>query len=111
MLSYFVDGKSTLSLDKETKREYNTIMITVVITKGAMVMKLSNRSLQILMAERIITVTELAEMAGLSRVFIGSCVAGTANPKPATIGKIARALNVPVQEIIETSAATLAEQK
>lgn len=74
-------------------------------------MKLNNHNLQILMAEKIITVKELADTAGLSRVFVGSCVAGTANPKPATIGKIAKALNVPVQEIIETSAATLEEQK
>lgn len=74
-------------------------------------MRLDNYKLQILMAEKIITVKELADVAGLSRVFVGSCVAGTANPKPATIGKIAKALNVPVQEIIETSAATLAEQK
>ena len=74
-------------------------------------MKLNNHSLQILMAEKIITVKELADKAGLSRVFIGSCVAGTANPKPATIGKIAKALNVPVQEIIENGAATPTKQK
>lgn len=74
-------------------------------------MKLNNRGLQILMAEKIITVKELADMAGLSRVFIGSCIAGTANPKPATVGRIAKALNVPVQAIIEGGAATPTEQK
>jgi len=58
------------------------------------------------MAERIITISELAFKAGLSRNFISNCINGKANPKPATIGKIARALNVPISEIIENAGGT-----
>jgi transcriptional regulator with XRE-family HTH domain len=69
-------------------------------------MKLNHEKVQILMAEQIIDTNELASKSELSRVFIGSCIKGNANPKPATIGKIARALNVPVTDIIENGAAT-----
>lgn len=69
-------------------------------------MKLDSRKVQIQMAEQCMTVTELATKAELSRVFVSNCIKGSAKPKPATIGKIAKALNVPVQEIIETGAVT-----
>ena len=69
-------------------------------------MKLSSKRVQIQMAEQCMTITELATKAELSRVLIGNCVRGCGNPKPVTIGKIAKALNVPVQEIIENGAVT-----
>jgi len=71
-------------------------------------MKLNNQRLQILMAEQVLTVKDLSAKSGLSRVYISDCILRSPNPKPATVGKIARALNVNVQEIIEnvTGAAT-----
>jgi transcriptional regulator with XRE-family HTH domain len=69
-------------------------------------MKLNTRQLQIRMAEKVMTTKDLASKSGLSRFFIGDCLKGNTNPKPATVGKIARALDVPIQELIETGAAT-----
>ena len=70
-------------------------------------MKLNGQNLKIIMAERIITTNELANITGLSRFLISNCIKGVANPKPATVGKIARALGVPVRDIIENAAATV----
>lgn len=67
-------------------------------------MKLNNGKIQILMAEQFLTVTELATKAGLSRAFVTDCIKGNGNPKPASIGKLAKALNVAVQEIIMDAA-------
>jgi transcriptional regulator with XRE-family HTH domain len=69
-------------------------------------MKLNSRRIQILMAEQIINAKELAQKAELSRAFIENCINGNVNPRPATIGRIANALNVPVTDIIEDGAAT-----
>ena len=66
-------------------------------------LKLNNRKLQILMAKRILTVNELASKTGFSRIHIGRLISGKSAGKPASIGKIAAALDVDVTDIIENS--------
>lgn len=56
--------------------------------------------LEIAMAEQGMIYKDLCEKAGLSDVGLRKIRAGERNPKPATIGKIAKALGVPVQNII-----------
>jgi len=58
------------------------------------------------MAEKFITVTELALKSRLSQPFVSNCVNGFGNPKPATIGRIAHALGVNVTDIIEKAGGT-----
>lgn len=53
------------------------------------------------MANACMTVGELAEQSNLSRPAITKFTTGKSNPKPATIGKIAKALNVKVEDLIE----------
>lgn len=64
-------------------------------------MKLDNTKLEIAMAEKGIMYKDLCERAGLSDVGLRKIRAGERNPKPATLGKIAKALGVPVQNIIK----------
>lgn len=64
-------------------------------------MKLDNRKLQLAMAKECITVSELAEKSKVSRVALTRFTTGKSNPKPVTIGKIAKALNVSVESLIE----------
>jgi DNA-binding Xre family transcriptional regulator len=64
-------------------------------------MKINIKQLQILMANRIITINELAEKTKISRVHIGRFLSGKNTTKPATVGKIAKALNVKVEDLIE----------
>lgn len=63
-------------------------------------MKIDNNKLAIAMANECILCKDLCKKAGIAEVTLRQIKAGTRNPKPSTIGKIAKALNVKVQEII-----------
>ncbi|MEA4815963.1 MAG: helix-turn-helix transcriptional regulator [Lachnospiraceae bacterium] len=70
-------------------------------------MKLDVDKMQLEMANSCFTISELAEKSNISRVALRRYITRQGNPKPATIGKIAKALNVQVAEIIvNTGAAT-----
>jgi len=64
-------------------------------------MKLNRNKLLLAMANACITIGELAEKSGVSRTALTKFTAGKSNPKPATIGKIAKALGIKVQDLIE----------
>lgn len=64
-------------------------------------MKLDSQKLLISMANACITITELAEKSKVSRPTLTKFTAGKSNPKPATIGKLAKALNVKVEDLID----------
>jgi len=68
-------------------------------------MRIDSNQLKLLMARNTITISELAKNSSLSRIFIGNCLKGNANPKPATIGKIAQGLGVDVTELLENATA------
>lgn len=74
-------------------------------------MIINKHKLEIAMGNACLTYDELAKNAGVTRISIGKYLSGKRNPKPITVGKIAKALNVTVQEIIEMDAATSGETK
>ena len=53
------------------------------------------------MAAACMNKSDLAAASGISRTSIGKYFSGKRNPAAKTIGKMARALKVPVTEIIE----------
>ena len=63
-------------------------------------MKIDSHRLKIVMAERLITINELAAKLKLSQSLVSTYVNGIGNPKPATVGKIAHALETSVTEIV-----------
>jgi len=64
-------------------------------------MKLNTEKLLLGMANACMTITELAEKANVSRPALTRFTSGKSNPKPSTIGKIAKALGVKVEDLIE----------
>ncbi len=64
-------------------------------------MKISKAKLELVMAEKAVTVSDLANKTGISKVGVSRIKNGLQNARPATIGKIAKALNVPVENLIE----------
>lgn len=64
-------------------------------------MKVNKQKLQIAMANKCLTIGELANMAGVSRISISKYLSGLRNPKPKTLGKIAKVLNVTVEDLID----------
>lgn len=74
-------------------------------------MKIDNQKLDMLMATQCLTSEMLSKVTGVSQVSIARFRKGTQQPRPATVGKIAKALNVPVTDIIENTAATVGETK
>ncbi len=65
-------------------------------------MKVNIQKLQIAMANACMNKTELADSVGISKITVSTYFSGKRNPSLKTVGKIAKALNVPVTEIIET---------
>ena len=68
-------------------------------------MKVDFQKLQIAMANACMNKGDLAESAEISRVSISKYFSGKRSPSPKTVGKIAKALNVPVSDIIENATA------
>lgn len=68
--------------------------------KGTTIMRIDNKKLSVLMADRGLYLKDLCKMADISEICFRNIRQGKSIPKPATVGKIARALNVNVQEII-----------
>ena len=63
--------------------------------------KINKQRLQIAMANACLNMDDLATLAGISRVSLTKYVSGSTKPRTKTVGKIAKALNVQVQDIIE----------
>lgn len=64
-------------------------------------MKVDFQKLQIAMANACMNKGDLAAAVGISRISISKYFSGQRQPSPKTIGRIAKALNVSVTEIIE----------
>lgn len=54
------------------------------------------------MAKRCMTMKELASSSGINIVTLQRMKSGKTNPQPATIGKLAKALNVNVELLIKS---------
>lgn len=63
-------------------------------------MKIDFQNLQIAMANACMNKGDLADAAGISRISVSKYFSGKRTPSPKTIGKIAKALDVSVTEII-----------
>lgn len=64
-------------------------------------MKLNRLNLMLAMARLCINDKELCEKSGVAVPTLTQIKSGKRNPKPATIGKIARALGVDVKDLLE----------
>lgn len=64
-------------------------------------MKIDNKKLELIMAMRCITLRELSKKSTISEVTLTRLKRNAQKPKPQTIGKIAKALECEVTEIIE----------
>jgi len=64
-------------------------------------LKLSIEKFNIALARKQMSITEFCAVSGMPRTTIVQAKRGDRNVKPKTIGKIARALDVDVTEIIE----------
>lgn len=63
-------------------------------------MKLNLKKIRIEQARACLTVNELAELSSISRTGLSKILNGERNPAPKTIGLLAKALNVDVEEIV-----------
>ena len=64
-------------------------------------MKINNSKLEIAMGNAVIGTKQLSEMTGIAQETIARIKNGKQNPKPTTLGKIAKALNVKVEDLVE----------
>ena len=64
-------------------------------------MKIDNRKLELAMASVCCTAENLSSMTGIAQGTIARIKKGSQNPRPSTVGKIAKALNVKVEDLID----------
>lgn len=64
-------------------------------------MNIDKNKLDLVMAKNCYSAEKLAAITGVSQVTIARLKRGVQNPRPQTIGKLAKALNVKVEELIE----------
>ena len=70
-------------------------------------MRIDKKKLELAMANKAYSAKELSKICGVSQVTIVRITKGTQEARPGTVGKIAKALDVPVIDIIEDTAATV----
>lgn len=63
-------------------------------------MKIDNRKFELALANECILLKDVCKRADLTPISLKRILSGSTNPRPATVGKIAKALNVDVKEII-----------
>ena len=63
-------------------------------------MNIDKSKLDLAMAKECCTAEKLAKLTGVSQVTLARIKRGVQEPRPATVGKIAKALNVQVEELI-----------
>lgn len=76
-------------------------------TKVVKKLLISKIKLETILAKECMTYSDLSNKSNVSRTTIQKMVNRKIEPRPATVGKIARALNVDVRELIENTAATV----
>ncbi len=64
-------------------------------------MKIDRNKLELAMGNACITSEKLSEATGIGACTLTRIKNGSQNPKPATVGKIAKALNVKVEDLVE----------
>lgn len=64
-------------------------------------MKIDSKKLNLALAKKCMSMSELSTASGVDAVTITRINKGTQSPRPQTVGKLAKALNVRVEELIE----------
>lgn len=65
-------------------------------------MNISREKIQIILANRLMTINEFAKVSGLSRTYLSALINGKkSNIKPVTLGKLAKALDVDVEMLLK----------
>lgn len=64
-------------------------------------MRIDNKKFEIAMAEACLSVNELSKQSGVNIVTLTKLRKGNHELMPKTVGKISKALGIPVEELIE----------
>ena len=64
-------------------------------------MKIDKMKIDVAMANKGYSAKELSEKCGVSQITLARLKRGVQKARPETIGKIAKALNVPVEQLID----------
>lgn len=64
-------------------------------------MKIDSKKFSLALAKKCMSMSEVSLASGVDTVTITRISKGTQTPRPQTVGKIAKALNVPVEDLIQ----------
>ena len=74
---------------------------TKYLTKGGGIMKLDTIKFNRMIANNVMSIGELSEVSGISRITIARMRSGKQEPRPQTLGKICKALGCKAEDLIE----------
>ncbi len=63
-------------------------------------MKIDKRGYELALAKAEMNTRDLANECGISESTLSKAINGQTEPRPATLGRLARILNVPVEQIV-----------
>lgn len=69
-------------------------------------MKINVSKLNLEMAKACMSTNDLADKSQVSRTSIGKFIGGKSEPRPVTVGKIAKAIGCKVEDLLDDGAAT-----
>lgn len=73
----------------------------MIIRRGVKMLKLDRRKLDLILAEKCYSLADLTKKAGVSSALITKVVSGNYTLTTKTLGKIAKALEVKPQDLIQ----------
>lgn len=69
--------------------------------KGVKTMKINKQKLELAMANAVVGTKQLSDMTGIAPAMITRIKNGRQQPRPVTLGKIAKALDVKVEDLVD----------
>ena len=77
------------------------LSLEMIIKRGVKMLKLDRRKLDLILAEKCYNLVDLTKKAGVSSALITKVVSGNYTLTTKTLGKIAKALDVKPQDLIQ----------
>lgn len=92
--------KTNINVNKICKNIFQTDIFDCK-KKGDKTLKICKEKVETIMAKECILTKELCEKANINQITFRRIMTGKNNPRPVTVGRIAKALNVNVVDIIK----------
>lgn len=97
----FINYYIIIGLQSKLINVSELLSLEMIIQRGVKMLKLDRRKLDLILAEKCYSLVDLTKKAGVSSALITKVVSGNYTLTTKTLGKIAKALEVKPQDLIQ----------